>query len=132
MYSEILRVTDPAGSSDWDFAVVQVCDPDHPGVRPPTIHAAYYPTRDLGPGRPVTFAARSFRVDPNEGIERWDFGDGSDPIETQSDGNADVHAPDGYAFTEHTYDRPGEYLVTVQRTNRRGETATARLHLHVE
>jgi hypothetical protein len=130
-YSEILKATDPAGHSAWDFAVVQVCDRDRPEALPPAIHAAYHPTLDLHPGQPITFAVRSFGVDPTEGVERWDFGDGTEPIETQSDGNADVHAPDGYAVAEHAYHQPGDYLVTVRRANRRGETATARLHVPV-
>ena len=49
----------------------------------------------------------------------------------RSDGNAQELAPDGYAITTHCYRDAGDYLVRVSRANRRGETATARLHLLV-
>jgi hypothetical protein len=49
----------------------------------------------------------------------------------QSDGNAQTLAPDGYAVTQHTYQTSGHFLVRVSRTNRRGETATARLDVVV-
>jgi hypothetical protein len=43
-----------------------------------------------------------------------------------------MHAPDGYAVTTHAFKRPGDYLVRVERANRRGWKATALLHVHVE
>ena len=43
-----------------------------------------------------------------------------------------VHAKDGYAVTTHRFEKPGHYLVRVERTDRRGATATARLHVVVE
>ena len=88
MYSEILKVTDAAGRVDYDFAVVQVIDRDHPEQLPPSIHAAYWPTLGLKPGDEVTFKVRTFRIGAHEGRERWDFGDGSPAVEVQSDGNA--------------------------------------------
>lgn len=39
-YSEILKVIDTRGRVDYDFAVVQVLDPEHPERLPPSIHAA--------------------------------------------------------------------------------------------
>jgi hypothetical protein len=41
-------------------------------------------------------------------------------------------AKNGYAITTHRYARPGHYLVSVTRSNDRGQSATARLHVEVE
>ena len=78
----------------------------------------------------VTFLVRTFRT--VEGKETWDFGDGSPKVEVRSDGNAVPLAKDGYARTVHRYEKAGHYLVRVERTNGRGETAVARLHVRVE
>jgi murein DD-endopeptidase MepM/ murein hydrolase activator NlpD len=129
VYSETLKVADAAGHVDYDFAVVNVLDRKHPDQLPPTIHAAYYPTLGVRPGDPVTFLVRTFRT--TDGEETWDFGDGSPTQKTHSDGNVKPLARDGYARTVHRYDKPGHYLVSVQRTNRLGYTATARLHVEV-
>jgi murein DD-endopeptidase MepM/ murein hydrolase activator NlpD len=131
-YSEILRVTDAEGRVDYDFAVVQVIDPARADQSPPTIHAAYWPTFGIKVGDEVTFKVRSFRIGRRDGHETWDFGDGSPAVQVQSDGNAEVHAKDGYAVTTHRYREPGRYLVTVRRTNRRGDTATTHVHVLVE
>jgi hypothetical protein len=128
VYSEVLKFTDAAGRADYDFAVVNVLDPDHPDRLPPSIHAAYHPTSGIKPGDAVTFLVRTFRT--AEG-ETWDFGDGSPEEEVRSDGNAVPLAKDGYARTVHRYEKPGRYLVRVERTNARGETAVARLHVCV-
>lgn len=132
VYSEIVEATDAAGKSDYDFAVVQAVDPAQPKDVPPSIHAAYWPTEGLKPGQEITFKVRSFRLRADEGRERWDFGDGSPAAEVRSDGNAVKLAKDGYAVTTHRYARPGDYIVSVRRTNDRGETATAHLHVRVE
>jgi murein DD-endopeptidase MepM/ murein hydrolase activator NlpD len=129
-YSEILRVTDSRGHFDYDFAAVQIIDPAHPQDLPPTIHAAFAPTTGLRAGNPVTFKVRTFRT--TDGSETWDFGDGSPTVTVHSDGNVNQHAPDGYAVTVHRFSRPGDYLVRVARANRRGWTATARLHVRVD
>jgi murein DD-endopeptidase MepM/ murein hydrolase activator NlpD len=129
-YSEILKVTDSRGRFAYDFAAVQVVDPARPGDLPPTIHAAFAPTTGLRAGDPVTFKVRTFRT--TDGSESWDFGDGTPSVTVHSDGNVDQHAPDGYAVTVHRYARPGDYLVRVERTDRRGWTATARLHVRVD
>jgi len=128
-YTEVLKVTDDAGRFDYDFAVVQVFDKRKPLPVPPAIHAAYWPTTGIKVGDEITFKVRSFGIKPDEGRETWDFGDGREPVHTRSDGNARVHARDGYATTTHRYTKPGHYIVTVSRTNDRGETATGRLHL---
>ncbi|HUT88943.1 MAG TPA: PKD domain-containing protein [Thermoguttaceae bacterium] len=132
MYSEVLKVTDDEGRIDYDFAVVQVIDRDKPDQVPPSIHAVYWPTFDVKAGDEVTFKVRSFRIGRDEGHEVWDFGDGSPTVRVQSDGNAVKLAKDGYAVTTHRYQRPGHYLVSVERTNDRGQTATARLHVRVD
>ncbi len=130
-YSEVLQVTDVEGRIDYDFAVVQIYDRDQPQLLPPSIHPAYWPTRDLKVGQEITFAVRSFQIGEDEGHEQWTFGDGSPPVEVQSDGNAVKLAKDGYAFTTHRYTKPGHYLVRVQRTNDRSETAVGHLHVKV-
>ncbi|MGE3817868.1 MAG: PKD domain-containing protein [Isosphaeraceae bacterium] len=131
-YSEILKVTDARGQVAYDFAVVQVVDPDPAAPLPPTIHAAYFPTLGIQADDPVTFKVRTFRVGRDGARETWDFGDGTPPVSVQSDGNAKMLDPDGYAVTTHRYARPGDYLVRVQRANRQGNVATARLHVRIE
>lgn len=133
-YSEVLKVTDPAGRVDYDFAVVQIVDPDAPDRLPPTIHAVFAPTTGIRVGDPVTFKVRTFRCKGGclENDEVWDFGDGSPPVAVRSDGNAVKHAEDGYAATVHRFDRPGDHLVSVRRTNQWGHTAIGRLHVRVE
>ncbi len=128
-YSEILKVTDAAGNVDYDFAEVHVLDPQRPGQYTPGIHATYWPSLDNRVNQPVTFKVRSY-LEP-DGNEVWDFGDGSPTVSVKSDGNADPQAKDGYAVTQHTYRKPGDYLVQVRRTDKSGLTATARLHVRV-
>lgn len=128
-YNEIVKVIDPAGNIDYDFAVVQIIDRNHPDQMPPAIHAAYYPTFGIKPGDDVTFKVRSFRI--KEGGEVWDFGDGTAKVTVQSDGNARVHDPQGYAVTTHSYDKPGHYIATVERSNERGHRAVTHLHIRV-
>ncbi len=129
-FSEILETTDDRGNVAYDFAIVQVIDPRSPGPLQPGIHAAYAPTQNLHPGDLITFKVRTF--DTTDGSEIWDFGDGSPTVEVRSDGNLKEHAPDGYAVTTHRFSRPGDYLPHVERTDRRGRTATARLHVRIE
>lgn len=129
-YSETLRVTDAQGKVAHDFAVVQVLDRDDPGRLPPTIHASYAPTAGIKPGDEVTFKVRTFRT--KDGRETWDFGDGTPPATVRSDGNAVPLAKDGYAVTTHRFEKPGRYLVRVERANADGASATARLSVIVE
>ncbi len=131
-YNEILKITDKQGRVDYDFAIVRVSDPKKPKDRRPRVNAAYWPTFDIKPGQTVTFKVRAFNVKPDEGKEIWDFGDGSPKVTTQSDGNQNAHNKNGYAVTTHVYKKPGHYLVSVSRTNNRGETGTDRLHVRVE
>ena len=128
-YNEIVKITDAASNIDYDFAVVQIIDRDNPDDVPPAIHAVYYPTFGIKPGDEVTFKVRSFRI--KEGSEVWDFGDGAPKVTVQSDGNAEVHNPKGYAVTTHRYRRPGHYIASVERTNERGHRAVTHLHIRV-
>jgi PKD domain len=129
VYSEVLKITDVAARIDYDFAVVNVLDKEHLDPLPPSIHAAYSPTSGIKAGQPVTFPVRTFRT--TDGKETWDFGDGSPKETVQSDGNVVKLAKDGYARTVHKFEKPGHYLVKVERTDRRGYTAIAHLHIRV-
>ena len=131
-YCETLKVTDKDGRSDIDFAVVQVCDPNRPKDAPISIHASYYPTFDLKPAQEILFKVRAFNFEPTDGQETWDFGDGTPKVTTRSDGNRPTRNLNGYAVTSHCYKKPGRYLVSVSRTNSRGETAVTRLCVEVE
>jgi hypothetical protein len=130
IFSEIVKVSDARGHVGYDFAVVQVANPEDPANSASGIHAAYAPTFDIRPGQDVTFKVRSFGT--QHGEEVWDFGDGSDPVAVRSDGNANRHDPAGYAVATHSFGEPGDYLVSVRRTNERGFESTARLHVRVE
>lgn len=128
-FSEVLKITDGEGRIDYDFTLVQVIDRNQPEKLPPAIHAVYYPTFGIQPGAPVTFKVRTFGT--TDGKELWNFGDGSDPAETRSDGNVEQHAKDGYAVILHRFQKAGHYLVRVERSNERCQTATAHLHVRV-
>jgi hypothetical protein len=129
VYSEVLKVADGDGRVDYDFAVVNVIDKEHPDQLPPSIHAAYAPAFGIQPGDPVTFLVRTFRT--TDGKETWDFGDGNPKVEVRSDGNIVPLAKEGYARTAHRYAKAGHYLVRVERTDRRGYTAIGHLHVRV-
>lgn len=129
VYSEILRITDATGKIDYDFAIVNAIDAQKLHELPPSIHANYSPTFGIKPGDPVTFKVRTFRT--TEGQETWDFGDGSAKVEVKSDGNAVKLAKDGYAVTTHSYEKPGHYIVRVQRTNDKGISAIGHLQVRV-
>lgn len=129
-YSEVLKVTDEAGRTAYDFVRVFVVDPEnHPGKFPANLHAAFWPTEGIRPGDPVTFSVRSFRT--TAGDETIDFGDGSDPVTVRSGAEADKRAPDGYAKVEHAYEEPGDYLVRAERKDQHGWPITTHLHVRV-
>lgn len=134
-YSEILKVTDSRRRTAYDFAVVQVVSRETKGKNddaslPPTIHASYAPTFDLRTGEPVTLLVRTCRT--TEGHEVWNFGDGSPTVTVTSDGCSQEKNPEGYAKTQHVFAKPGDYIVSVERANNRGEKATARLHVRIQ
>ncbi len=128
-YSEMLKVTDAAGRSDYDFAIVVVAERGHPERLPPAMHVAYHPTFALHAGDAVTFKARMFGA--TQGEETWDFGDGTPKAITQSNRNAEEHAKDGYATITHRYERPGHYLVRVERKDGRGWPAIGCVYVPV-
>jgi PKD domain-containing protein/peptidase M23-like protein len=128
-YSEILKITDAQGNVDYDFAKVMVVDQTQPKRFPPYIHAVYHPTFGIKAGDPITFKVRSFYV--TEGQEEWDFGDGSGKVRVKSDGNQDMHNPEGYAVTTHRYQKPGHYIVRVERSNKQGHKAVTHLQVRV-
>ena len=128
-YSEVLKVTNENGDIDYDYTVVQVVDMEEPEKLPPTIHAVYYPSTGIKARSPVIFGVRTFRT--TSGHEEWDFGDGSAKVMTES------QVPDNrrngkYAEVLHRFNRPGDYLVRVERTDENGSKAVAHLHVHVE
>jgi murein DD-endopeptidase MepM/ murein hydrolase activator NlpD len=126
-YSEVLRTVDSQGNVAYDFAVVQVFDPEEPR-RLTTIHVAYSPTFDLRPGTTVTFKVRSFGSHTGETL---DFGDGTPKVRVRSDGNAKHRAKDGYAVATHRFAEAGDYIVTVEHVDEGGHRATAHLHVPV-
>ncbi len=130
VYSEVLKITDDAGNNDYDFAIVNVLDPQQLDELPPTIHATYAPTFGIHPGDEVTFKVRTFRT--TDGQETWDFGDGTPKVEVKSDGNVVSLAKDGYAVTSHTFAKPGIYVVRVERTDAQGCTAVGHVAVSVE
>jgi murein DD-endopeptidase MepM/ murein hydrolase activator NlpD len=127
-YSEILKITDGRGRTDYDFETVNVLDPQHPEQTPPSIEAAYWPTTDIALGVPVTFKVRTFGT--TDGEETWSFGDGA-TARTKSDGNVKHLAKDGFAATTHAFQKPGDYIVRVERANRLGQKAIAHLIVRV-
>ena len=129
-FSEILKVSDAQGNIAYDFAVVEVIDRANPEPVPPAIHAAYAPTFNLHPADAITFKVRTFST--TDGQEIWNFDDGTPPVTTRSDGNVEKHAPNGYASTLHRFAKPGDYLVSVERSDLKGRKASARLHVHIE
>jgi hypothetical protein len=124
-------VTDSQGHVDYDFTVVQVYDPEVPGQTIPTIQPAFHPTLDIRPGDPVTFLVRTFNT--ATGGETWDFGDGSPTVSVVSETvDRRNYTAGRFAETVHSFKDPGDYIVTVQRSDEAGIRATARLHVVVQ
>ena len=129
-YSEVLKVTDADGNTDYDFGIVQVLDGNRLDRVPPMVHPTCWPTHGIRPDDPITFKVRTFGT--TDGKEVWDFCDGSAKVEVQSDGNVEKLDPNGYAVTTHSFEEPGDYVVRVERTNRDGVSAVGHLHVRVE
>lgn len=129
-YSEVLRVTDGQGRTSHDVVVIIVIDREHRDRLPPSVHVVFHPSLENRAGQEISFKARTFGT--QEGEERWDFGDGSPPQTTKSDGNKKPLAPDGYVELKHTYQAPGVYIVTVERTNEHGVRSVGRVWLEVK
>lgn len=129
-FSEIVKVTDSGGHVAYDFAIVQVIgETADPKQLPPAIHPTFAPSLNIKAGDAITFKVRTFR---DAGGETWDFGDGTPPVTVKSDGNSKPLAKEGYAVTEHVFVKPGDYIVRVEHTNDRGETATGHLWVRIE
>ena len=129
-YSEVLKVTDAEGNVAHDFGIVQVLDGENLDRLPPMLHPNYWPTQNIRPGDPITFKVRTFGT--TDGKEVWDFGDGTDKVEVQSDGNVNKLDPNGYAVTTHAFKESGDYIVRVERTDRDGVSGVGHLHVRVE
>ncbi len=128
-YSEILKVSDSAGNTSYDFCKVQVFGGEDAEVVPPSIHLASWPTQDVKAGQAITFKVRSFTKEQIG--ETLDFGDGSKAVTVYSDGNRKMLAKDGYAAARHIYGKAGDYLVRAQCRDKAGHSATTRLHVRV-
>ncbi len=144
-YQEVLKVSDPAGHTAYDFVDVEIIDGDKPGELPVSLHAAFHPTLGIAPGDTVVFKVRSFNA--VEGSEVWDFGDGSPTVTVKSCESFGWRyerftsrdmasrelelAPNGYATTSHAFATAGDYLVKVERSGDFGYKATAHLHVRV-
>ena len=128
-YSEVLKVIDSQGNSDYDFTVVQIVDKEESEKLPPTIHATYYPSLGIKVGNPVIFGVRTFRK--QKGSEQWDFGDDSPKVNVQSE--VSKNSKEGiYAEVEHRFQKSGLYLVRVEGINEFGYKAVAHLDVEVE
>ncbi len=131
-YRPTLKVTDGAGNVDYDFGKVTAAAPDVAPLKRCYLHASYWPTKGIQAGDEVTFLARSFRFVPTQGDESWDFGDGSPPAHTRSDGAVNQHNKDGYGRVTHRFEKPGIYIVTVRRSSDDGQWAVDKLDVRVE
>lgn len=129
-YSELLRIADRQGNTSLDVVVIIVIDREHRDRLPPSVHVVYHPSLENYVGREISFKARTFGTQAGE--ERWDFGDGSPVRTTKSDGNQKPLAPDGYVEWKHTYEKPGVYVVSVERTNEHGVRSVGRVWLDVK
>ncbi len=132
-FQEILKITDDAGNVDYDFVSIKVVSQKTPKHYPNSLHATYWPTFGIQPRDAVTFKVRSYlrSPGPEDSDEIWDFGDGSEKVHVRSDGNREQRALNGYAVTQHRYEKPGHYVVTVSRTFSNGQTANYHLQVRV-
>jgi hypothetical protein len=111
------------------FAVMNVLAKGRFRDLQPSIPAAYSPTFGIQPGHAATFLVRTFHT--TDGKETWGFGDGSPNVTVLSDGNLVGLARDCYARAVHAFEKSGRYPVRVERTDRRGYTAVAGIHVRV-
>ncbi len=128
-YSEILKVTDSKGNVDYDFTVVQVYNRKNPQAVIPVMQSAYHPTLDIRPGDPITFLVRTFNTE--SGNEVWDFGDGSGQVRTKSYVDPERNTEGKFAETVHSYTEPGQYIVTVARSDSLGISAISHLKVQI-
>lgn len=129
-YSEILKVTDSEGNIDYDFNVIQVYARGEEEQTIPAIQPAYHPSLNIKPGDPVTFLVRTFNTDVDN--EVWDFGDGSPLVRVKSETVTRQNLISGkFAETVHKYAEPGQYVVSVRRSDASGREAIGHLHVVV-
>ena len=126
-FSEMVKVTDDKGNTEYDFIHVTVVYDNKPNKKYGYTTVNYYPTFNLQPEQEITFKGRYFNV--FEGEDHWDFGDGS-PIEI-SHSNPDGNSQSGYVTKKHTYQKAGHYIVSFSRTTNEGITATTNLSIQV-
>ena len=131
-YSEIVKVTDSAGNFDYDFASVEVYAGTAPNGTASVVrvHATYFPTFGIRPGDPVIFRSRGRYVTRAGGVDLFDFGDGTPKVPVPSNIDSAEHAANGYGMVAHHYQKPGHYLVRVERRDE-GTGAIALQHLHI-
>jgi murein DD-endopeptidase MepM/ murein hydrolase activator NlpD len=134
-YAEILKVTDSKGNVDYDIAAVEVVGRNNPVINP-YMHANYYPTMGIKAGDAVTFRVRTFFRGPvagcNTGNEIWNFGDGSPEVSVRSEFDEKKQNSGKYAETVHSFSTPGNYIVSVERTNECGFHIGTKLHIEVK
>lgn len=131
-YSETLKITDSKGNIDYDFATAFVYDREHPEqTNIGFLHLAYHPTLNLKAGDEITFFARTFYTDPVKII--WDFGDGTTLVESITKGITNKnHSSGTYEKINHSFSKPGHYLVTVHVTRESGLNSVNHLHVVIE
>jgi len=128
-YSEVLKVTDIKGNVDYDFTTVIVADNQNLNNPIPILHAAYHPTLGIKVGDPVTFEVRAFNC--TAGNEVWDFGDDTKKVTVKSEFYQPRYVEGDYAKAIHQFESPGHYIVSVERINKYGYKAIAKLHVEV-
>ena len=126
-YSEMVKVTDDKGNSEYDFIHVTVVYDNKPNKEYGYTTVNYYPTFNIEAGQVITFKGRYFNV--FEGEDHWDFGDGSPEKITHS--NPDRYSHTGYAMLKHAYEKAGHYVVSFSRTTNEGIPATTQLSIEV-
>jgi len=116
-YPVTVTATDKYGRHGDAQVTQRVIDPKNPKKKgPPTAHVTSDPPESR-PKQPVTFDASKSHDFENKPCVKfvWDFGDGS-PQKTTKE-----------PTTKHPYQKPGVYPVTVEVTDKYGQTANARL-----
>ena len=128
-FCETLQISDHNGNSDYDFCKVIVFGGANAEAVPPSIHACCFPTQNVKVGQRITFKVRSFTKEQTG--ETMDFGDESKAVTVYSDGNRKRWAGDGYAVTDHVYDKPGDYIVRAECRDKAGHIGETRLLVRV-
>ena len=138
-YSEIVKITDEAGNIDYDFMRVNIYPKAQTDTTEiiahsiPELHTVYHPTFGIKPGDPVIFRSRGFHIKQSGGNDIYDFGDGSPKVSNPSNIDKDQHATNGYGMVIHHYQKPGHYIVRVERIDEEtGYEAVQHLHVVID